>query len=334
MKYTIVLLASVFILSCNNSDKKELSAFEKSKLANSHPGKKLMETNCYVCHSPTASHDDRIGPPMVAIKRHYIDDATTKEQFIADMQAWIKNPNEADARMRGAVRRFGVMPKQVFPEETIEKIADYMYDFEIDQPEWFEDHFNEEKGKHNGNGKGMGQGKGKHQQQAQTNYQDLPYGERGLKYALTTKAVLGKNLMGTIQKKGTLEALEFCNVKAYPLTDSMAVVHNASIKRVSDKPRNPKNKANSEELEYINTFKTLVAGEKEVSPIVKESEDNVHVYYPIVTNTMCLQCHGKPKSDIKPDVLKSLSSLYPKDKAIRYSENQVRGIWNVSFKKN
>lgn len=337
MRYTL-LLSFLLVLSCNNSKSKDLSAFEKNMQANNHPGKKLMETNCYVCHSPTASHDDRIGPPMVAIKRHYINDETTKEQFIADMQAWIKDPNEDDARMRGAVRRFGVMPKQAYPEETIEKIADYMYDFEIDQPEWFEDHFNEEKGKHKGNGQGSGkgveQGKGKHQQQAQTNYEDLPYGERGLKYALNTKAVLGKNLIGTIQKKGTLEALEFCNVRAHPLTDSMAVVHNARIKRVSDKPRNPKNKANSEELEYINTFKTLVAGEKEISPIVKETEDDVHVYYPIVTNTMCLQCHGKPETNIKPDVLKTLTLLYPEDKAKGYSENQVRGIWNVSFKKN
>jgi cytochrome c553 len=342
MKYIALILLSVFVLSCNNSKNKDLSAFEKNMQANNHPGKKLMETNCYVCHSPTASHDDRIAPPMVAIKKHYIDDKTTKEEFIADMKAWIKNPNETDAKMRGAVRRFGVMPKQVFPEETIEKIADYMFDFEIDQPEWFEDHFNEEKGKHNGNGqgkgmgkgKGMGHGKGKHKQQAQTSYEDLPYGERGLKYALTTKAILGKNLMGTIQKKGTLEALEFCNVRAYPLTDSMAVVHNASIKRVSDKPRNSKNKANSEELEYIKTFKTLVAGGKEISPIVKETEDDVHVYYPIVTNSMCLQCHGKPKTNIKPDVLKTLTLLYPEDKAKGYSENQVRGIWNVSFKKN
>ncbi|MBL86874.1 MAG: cytochrome c family protein [Winogradskyella sp.] len=334
MRYILILFISVFILSCNNSKNKDLSAFEKNMQANNHPGKKLMETNCYVCHSPTASHDDRIGPPMIAIKKHYIEDETSKEQFIEDIQAWIKNPNEADAKMRGAVRRFGVMPKQAFPEETIEKIADYMFDFDIDQPEWFEDHFNEEKGKHNGNGQGKGMGKGKHQQQAQTNYEDLPYGERGLKYALTTKAVLGKNLMGTIQKKGTLEALEFCNVKAYPLTDSMAVVHNASIKRVSDKPRNQKNKANSEELEYIKTFKTLVASEKEISPIVKETEDDVHVYYPIVTNTMCLQCHGKPETNIKTNVLKTLTLLYPEDKAKGYSENQVRGIWNVSFKKN
>lgn len=300
--------------------------------AKNHPGKKLMETNCYVCHSPTATLNDRIGPPMEAIKRYYINDETTKEQFIADMQAWIKNPNKADARMYGAVKRFGVMPKQAYPKETIEKIADYMYDFEIDKPEWFEDHFNEEHGK--SNGKGMRQGKGKPQQQAQTDFEDLPYGERGLKYALTTKAVLGKNLMGTIQKKGTLEALEFCNIRAYPLTDSMAVVHNASIKRVSDKPRNPKNRANAEELEYINTFKMLVAEEKEINPIVKETEKDVHVYYPIVTNSMCLQCHGKPETNIKPEVLKTLTLLYPEDQAKGYSENQVRGIWNVSYKKN
>lgn len=338
MRYIIVILVSVFILSCNNSKNKDLSAFEKNMQANNHPGKKLMETNCYVCHSPTASHDDRIGPPMIAIKKHYLNEETTKEEFIADIKTWIKNPNEADARMRGAVRRFGVMPKQAFPEETIEKIADYMYDYEIDQPEWFEDHFNEEKGNHNGKGKGkgngMGHGKGKHQQQAQTSFEDLPYGERGLKYALTTKVVLGKNLMGTIQKNGTLEALEFCNVKAYPLTDSMAVVHNATIKRVSDKPRNQKNKANTEELQYIETFKTLVAENKEISLIVQETEEDVHVYYPIITNTMCLQCHGKPETNIKPNVLKSLSLLYPEDKAKGYSENQVRGIWNVSFRKN
>lgn len=340
MRYIIALLVPIFILSCNNSKNMDLSAFEKNIQANNHPGKKLMETNCYVCHSPTASHDDRIGPPMIAIKKHYINDETTKEQFIADIQSWIKNPNESDARMRGAVRRFGVMPKQAFPEETIEKIADYMFDFDIEQPEWFEEHFNEEMGKQNGkgkgmgNGKGMGQGKGKHQQQVQSNVDDLPYGERGLKYALNTKAVLGKNLMGTIQQKGTLEALEFCNVKAYPLTDSMAIVHNAKIKRVSDKPRNQNNKANTEELQHIETFKKLIAENKAVSPIVKETDDDVHVYYPIVTNAMCLQCHGKPEKNIKPDVLKSLSLLYPEDKAKGYSENQVRGIWNVSFQKN
>ena len=344
-----LLFLVLFLMSCNSGQKNKdaYSSVDTSTLASDHPGKKLMETNCYICHSPSATEENRIGPPMIAIKKHYINDTTTKEEFVASMQEWIKNPNEEDARMYGAVKRFGVMPKQAFPEETIAKIADYMFDFEIEQPEWFEDHFNNKNGKHKGqgmgkgkgmgkgmgNGKGMGQGKGMQNQQAQTNFQELPYGERGLKYALTTKAVLGKNLMGTIQKKGTLEALAFCNERAYPLTDSMAVVHNAAIKRVSDKPRNPNNKANAEELGYINTFKQVVANNEEASPIVKETDDNVRVYYPITTNTMCLQCHGKPNETLENSTLAKIKSLYPLDKAIGYDVNEVRGIWSITFDK-
>ncbi|PIB31626.1 cytochrome c family protein [Gaetbulibacter sp. 5U11] len=330
-KVYILIVLSLFLVSCNNSKNKKLSAFDTQMEANKHPGKKLMETNCYTCHSPTASQSDRIGPPMIAIKKHYIDDNTTKEEFIADIQSWIKNPNAQDAKMHGAVKRFGVMPKQAFPEETIAKIADYMFDYDIDQPEWFEKHFNEEKGNQRGQGKGQGQGM--HKQQAETNFEDLPYAERGLKYALSTKSVLGKNLMGTIQNKGTLEALAFCNEKAYPLTDSMSVVHNASIKRVSDKPRNQNNQANDKELTYINSFKNDIKNKKEPKPIVDLIDNKVHVYYPITTNTMCLQCHGKANQDIKKPTLNKLASLYPKDKALGYNSNEVRGIWSISFDK-
>lgn len=123
-----------------------------------HPGKKLMETNCYVCHSPTASEDDRLGPPMIAIKKHYISDDTTKEEFVEAMQEWIKYPTEENAKMFGAVRRFGVMPKTAYPEETIAQIADYMFDNTIEQPEWFEEHFKQGKGRNKGQGKNKGQG--------------------------------------------------------------------------------------------------------------------------------------------------------------------------------
>lgn len=325
----ILLLFLVLIFSCNNSKKNEYSAFDKQMQANKHPGKKLMETNCYTCHSPSASERDRIGPPMIAIKRHYINDKTTKSEFIDNMQAWIKNPKAEDAKMYGAVKRFGVMPKQVFPEKTIEQIANYIYDYDIDQPEWFEDHYKQ----HSGNSMGNGQRQGAKNRQAAPSIDNLPYNERGLKYVLATKAVLGKNLMGAIQKKGTLEALSFCNEKAYPLTDSMAIAHKATIKRVSDKPRNQNNQANKKELTYINTFKTNIKNNIEPKPIVDLIENKVHVYYPITTNTMCLQCHGKPNQEIEKPTLMKLANLYPEDKAIGYTINEVRGIWSITFDK-
>lgn len=138
--------------------------------------------------------------------------------------------------------------------------------------------------------------------------------------------------MGTIQKKGTVEALEFCNEKAYPLTDSMAVKFNATIKRVSDKPRNIKNKATIKEVEIINQYKKMVADKSDIKPITETIDGKTQFYYPIVTNSMCLQCHGTPNKQIKPVTLEKLAMLYPKDKAQNYDVNQVRGIWNITFK--
>ncbi len=157
------------------------------------------------------------------------------------------------------------------------------------------------------------------------------YAEIGSNYANATQKELGKNLMGAIQKEGTLGAMEFCNVQAYPLTDSMAVVHKAKIKRVSDKPRNPSNQANDEELGYIESFKTTIASGKEVVPIVSEENGQVRFYSPITTNAMCLQCHGKPIEQIQPATMTKLQELYPEDQAIGYTENEVRGIWAVVF---
>jgi cytochrome c2 len=333
-------LMLVMVLSCDSNKKEShyaVRTLDKQSNNQEHPGKKLMETNCYVCHSPTASHDDRIGPPMIAIKRHYIDSNTSKEDFVASMQAWIKNPNEADAKMKGAVRRFGVMPKTPYPEATIEKIAEYMYDFEIDQPDWFEDHFNEmtpggkQRGK--GQGRGQGQGMGNRHGANQAQQQTKSYEDLGLEYAMSTKAILGKNLMGQIQKNGTEAAVDFCNIKAIHLTDSMAKAYNASIKRVTDKPRNPDNSATKEELKYLANYKDVVANNEEPEAIVIESETDVRFYYPITTNAMCLQCHGKPDQDIAPKTLLTLKQRYPADQATGYGLNEVRGIWSIKFSK-
>src|SRR5690554_4001 len=329
--FAIIITIMLFLQGCKNHKEPYLAI--KNTTKQEHPGKKLMETNCYVCHSPTASIDDRIGPPMLAIKKHYLTEGISKEQFIEDIQNWIKNPNEEDAKMYGAVKKFGVMPKTPYPEETINQIADYMFDNDIEEPEWFEAHYNEERGMGMGKGNGMGKKKGMHKKQTSTETQDLTYEEKGLKFALGTKAVLGKNLMGTIQKKGTLTAVEFCNIKAYTLTDSMSVVYNAKNKRVSDKPRNPENKANTKELQHIESFKKVLAANEEPKPILEEYEDVVNFYYLITTNSMCLQCHGTPNKELDTEAYKTIKALYPKDMAIGYDVNEVRGIWSITFNK-
>ena len=164
-----------------------------------------------------------------------------------------------------------------------------------------------------------------------TEIQEPNYRELGMTYAQGTQKVLGKNLLGTIQNKGVAAAVTFCNERAYPLTDSMATQYKAKIKRVSDKPRNPKNMANTVELAYINVFKEKVAKGDSIEPMIKEEEGKWNFYYPIITNNLCLNCHGMPEKAIAPDVMAQLYQLYPQDKATGYDVDEVRGLWSIVF---
>jgi cytochrome c553 len=327
----LALLAITMLSSCkeskttNYTSPTQVATETPAYTASNHPGKKLLETQCYVCHSPSADHDGRIAPPMVAIKSHYMSDDTTKEQFANAMWSFVEKPTEEKSKMRGAVKRFGVMPYQPFNKEDIRLIAEYMYDYKIEEPEWFKQHIEEES-----KGKMKYRNGGKNDLNAGAKKEQTPV-DRGLEYALTTKKELGKNLMGTIQKKGTLEAVKFCNVRAYPITDSMAVAQSATIKRVTDRPRNPENQANSKELKIIEDFKNLIAQGESYEPVTEIENGEVNFYYPIVTNSMCLQCHGNKGKEIEPAVFTALSTLYPSDKAVGYDVNQVRGIWSISY---
>ena len=135
-------------------------------------------------------------------------------------------------------------------------------------------------------------------------------------------------------KKGPDGAVKFCNISALPLTDSISLAHGAKIRRVTDKPRNPLNKANEKELVFIADFKEMLASGNSVEPILDATEGQVGFYYPITTNAMCLQCHGVPEEQIATSTLAVLHKLYPKDMAQDYQENEVRGLWAINFKEN
>ena len=160
------------------------------------------------------------------------------------------------------------------------------------------------------------------------------YEEIGLRFANSTQAVLGKNLMKAINEKGAEGALAFCNEKAYPLTDSMAQVLKASIKRVSDKPRNKNNLANGNEAAHIKAFKKTLSKGEQPKPVIMEINGKMVGHYAIITNKMCLQCHGTINKEILPQTYSRINTLYPDDKATGYAENQVRGLWVIEMEKN
>ena len=116
-------------------------------------GLKLFQQNCYACHSViTKSHDEIIAPPMIAVKRRYMMEYSTKDDFVKAIVTYASDPKAENALMIGAVDKFKIMPKQAFTKEDLTEIATYIYDNEIETPVWFEDHFQQ----NHKNGQGMG----------------------------------------------------------------------------------------------------------------------------------------------------------------------------------
>lgn len=312
----IILYLSLIIIVASCKDKKD--SYEEPELAaetvsQEHPGKALMEKYCYACHSPESG--TRLAPPMSMVQMHYLEEDISKEDFIADVMNFVKEPTEDNARMYGAIRNFGLMPYQEFPDSVIKQIADYLYEAELPQMR--------------GHGGGGMHGRGMGMEQST---QENTLAKTGMEIAQATQQQLGQNLMKAIEEGGPIHALAFCNVEAIPLTAQMEEEHNAVIKRVSDKNRNPDNAANKEEEYYITHFKHNMKEGTEPAPVVIPKEGKSKFYYPIVTNKMCLQCHGKPE-EMKPEVLQKIKELYPEDKALGYSENEVRGIWSIELEK-
>lgn len=169
MKNIILTTLLLALVACGENNKESYT--ENSNLAmlqeqREHPGKALLEQNCYACHDATTAHEERIAPPMFAIKKHYLRNEVTKEDFTQMILDWTSGPSEEKAKMPGAIEKFGVMPYQKFDPAEIELIAAYLYETELEKPECCENKMKakgENMGGGHGKGKGKGMGKGQHQ---------------------------------------------------------------------------------------------------------------------------------------------------------------------------
>jgi len=310
------ILFSSLLLSCSETGKQleedNLLAINNQSV-NEDKVLSLLKTNCFNCHNPDMG-ESRVAPPLFKVREHYYDEETTKEEFVVAIINFINNPTEENSIMPGAVRNFGLMPKMSFKEEDIQLIAEYLYDNDVSSDEWY----------------AKWEGFKKSPASTQT---DLSYEDLGRNIVNETKSNIGKNLMKAVKERGVAGAVEFCNTRAIPITDSMAVVLNTKVKRVSDKPRNPINTANSEEIAYIDGWRKAKANGEKYPPKVTEMENKMVGYYPIEINQTCLKCHGIPEKQINTETLANIKKLYPNDKATGYAEGDIRGIFVVEMDK-
>ncbi|RLD61679.1 MAG: DUF3365 domain-containing protein [Bacteroidetes bacterium] len=148
---------------------------------------------------------------------------------------------------------------------------------------------------------------------------------------------LQAELKAAIKDGGFEKAVNVCNLRAAPITEiaANATDRKIEIKRTTNKFRNPLNAPDKFEKEALKYFDGLISSGKPLPKFyiqkIEAGNSTIFNYYkPMKTGSNCLTCHGDP-SMIKPDILKSISGLYPADKAIGYKENDFRGLIRITI---
>jgi len=162
---------------------------------------------------------------------------------------------------------------------------------------------------------------------------DSVYIQKGNLIAGISFETISGELKKALASGGIENALRYCNEHAYPITDSLSAAHQVRIKRVSNKYRNPLNKADKMEEFMIKGFGIDLSEGNELSPKVVIKDDSVIFYKPIITQALCLNCHGTPGKEITFSNDSLIRALYPQDQAVDYQANQLRGLWRIAFKK-
>lgn len=174
---------------------------------------------------------------------------------------------------------------------------------------------------------------GQNQKKELTDTEKRLYSDKGKQIAKATFEVLSGQLTQALARGGVTEAVTYCNLKAYPLVDSLSNVHRATIKRATIWARNPSDEANAEEEKIINEYLALKSGNQPLNPVVRRNEaGDIQFYMPIQIGTeLCLNCHGNTGTDIKAGDYEIIKKLYPDDRATGHKMGDLRGIWSITF---
>lgn len=147
------------------------------------------------------------------------------------------------------------------------------------------------------------------------------------------KKALGTELKAAMERGGVAEAIGYCNLNAIDITENVAKKYNATIKRVTDKPRNPTNAANAQELAQMQKWRELLAAPTGQVLTQEETETERHFYLPIKIDAFCTTCHGVPGETLTPENQAIIAAKYPTDQATGYKEGDLRGLWHITFPK-
>ncbi len=139
---------------------------------------------------------------------------------------------------------------------------------------------------------------------------------------------LKSELMSAMKKGGPVNAISACQIKAPEIAAGFSAKQ-WSIKRVTEKPRNQLNKADTHQQEilalFADTLKQLKFFDEWANP---DNKIGYTYYQPIKIGKFCLKCHGDSKK-VGEKVTLALKDKYPDDQATGYKSGDLRGMFVV-----
>lgn len=152
--------------------------------------------------------------------------------------------------------------------------------------------------------------------------------QEGVKYIKLLGGTLKSELQTHMKADKTgLAAMGFCSAKAANITKEVnkKLPAYASVRRTALKTRNENNLPDALDIKMMKDYEASITA-KTFLPIdikvIKEG-NTTRVYKPLVTQSICLKCHG---NNISKEIQMQILSNYPKDKAVGFKEGSLRGM--------
>jgi hypothetical protein len=143
---------------------------------------------------------------------------------------------------------------------------------------------------------------------------------------------MGKTLkmnMKKSMKEGKLVgAAKFCTKEARNIGKKVNASYpeGTTVKRITLKPRNPKNAAKGADKKVLEEFAAMAKEGKALPKmkIVEVSKGHYKVYKPMTMGKACVKCHGDVKT-MNKEAYGIILKKFPNDKAIGYKVGDFRG---------
>ena len=164
--------------------------------------------------------------------------------------------------------------------------------------------------------------------QAPSQYQALI--SRGDLIVASLRDSMLRELQDALAKGGIEGAIASCHLDATFLAQRLARYEGVAAGRTSDRLRSPTNAPRPWAAALVRAHAGKRA--RDVDGFVVDLGDRIGLLRPIAHRPTCNSCHG-PANTVGPAVKAALADRYPVDRALGFTEGEIRGWFWVEMRK-